>query len=147
MHVHPYGLAGNDMEIKVDVEALEGESTFVGNLKGGKNENTTITGQIKSFDFALSEIGQLYNHTADTVTPTLLDINCEGCEYNLLLQAKKHGFIERVPILLIGWHAYGNDGVGARAWDLCQVRAMLSETHEMVYGLGFGWERWVLRSR
>ncbi|KAL7493004.1 hypothetical protein ACHAWT_002160, partial [Skeletonema menzelii] len=140
MHVHPYGLAENEMEIKVDVEALNGVSTFVGDLKGGKKENTTITGQIKSFDFALSEIGQLYNRTADTVIPTLLDINCEGCEYNLLLQAKKHGFIERVPILLIGWHAYGNDGVGSRAWELCQVRAMLSETHEMVYGLGFGWE-------
>jgi len=147
MHVHPYGLAENEMEIEVDVEALNGVSTFVGDSKGGKKEgNKTITGQIKSFDFALSEIGQLNNRTADTVIPTLLDINCEGCEYDLLLQAKRHGFIERVPILLIGWHAYGDDGVGARAWELCQVRTMLSETHEMVHGLGFGWDRWVLRA-
>jgi len=148
MHVHPYGLAENDMEIKVHINALDGLSTFVGNSVTGKNldEKTTVTGQIRAFDFALSEIGQLHNREADAVIPTLLDINCEGCEYNLLLEAKKHGFIERVPVVLIGWHAYGEDGVGARAWQLCQVRAMLSETHEMAYGLGFGWERWILRA-
>jgi len=146
MHVHPYGLAENDMEIKVDIEALAGVSTFTGESVGGKTAESTVTGQIRSFDFALSEIGQLHNRTADAVIPTLLDINCEGCEYNLLLQAKKHGFIERVPVILIGWHAYGEVGVGARAWELCQVRAMLSETHRMAYGLGFGWERWVLKA-
>eukprot|EP00560_Eucampia_antarctica_P002408 CAMPEP_0197833446 /NCGR_PEP_ID=MMETSP1437-20131217/19074_1 /TAXON_ID=49252 ORGANISM="Eucampia antarctica, Strain CCMP1452" /NCGR_SAMPLE_ID=MMETSP1437 /ASSEMBLY_ACC=CAM_ASM_001096 /LENGTH=745 /DNA_ID=CAMNT_0043437515 /DNA_START=131 /DNA_END=2368 /DNA_ORIENTATION=+ len=148
MHVHPYGLAENDMEIKVHINALNGVSTFVGDLVTSKNldEKTTVTGQIRAFDFALSEIGQLHNREADAVIPTLLDINCEGCEYDLLLEAKKHGFIERVPVVLIGWHAYGEDGVGARAWQLCQVRAMLSETHEMAYGLGFGWERWVLRA-
>jgi len=148
MHVHPYGLAENDIEIKVHINALNGLSTFVGDMAAGKNLDgkTTVTGQIRSFDFALSEIGQLHNREADAVIPTLLDINCEGCEYDLLLEAKKHGFIERVSVVLIGWHAYGKDGVGARAWQLCQVRAMLSETHEMAYGLGFGWERWVLRA-
>jgi len=44
MHVHPYGLAENEMEIKVDVEVLDGISTFVGDTKGEKNEKTTITG-------------------------------------------------------------------------------------------------------
>ena len=146
MYVHPYGLGENETEIMIDIEALDGLSTFVGDSEGDKKDEMTMTGQIKSFDFALSEIGQLHNRTADSVIPTLLDINCEGCEYNLLLQAKKHGFIERVPVILIGWHAYGNDGVGARAWELCQTCTMLSETHEMAYGLGFGWERWVLKS-
>ena len=136
------------MEIKVDIEALDGLSTFVGNSVAGKmnaDAESTVTGQIRSFDFELSEIGQLHNCEADAVISTLLDINCEGCEYDLLLQAKKHGFIERVSVVLIGWHAYGKDGVGARAWELCQVRAMLSETHIMWYGLESGWERWVLR--
>ena len=74
-----------------------------------------------------------------------MDFNYKGYEYDLLFQEKEHAFIDHVPLILIGWHAYGNDGVGTRAWQLCEVRAMLSETHEMASGLGFGWERWVLK--
>ena len=33
-----------------------------------------------------------------------------------------------------------------RAWQTCEIRQMLEETHTMNYGLAFGWERWLLKT-
>lgn len=131
MHIHAYGLADKDGSFLVNPQDLNGESTFIGDSSGG-----TIKANIKNFNQGLADAGGI---------PTLLDVNCEGCEYDFFLQAKQHGFVEKVPVIQIGWHNYGSVGVGVRAWQLCQVRTQLSETHTMVEGLAFGWDRWVLK--
>lgn len=58
---------------------------------------------------------------------------------------KKHGLLDKVSVIQIGWHSYGEIGLGARAWQLCEIRNMLAETHTMTWGLAFGWERWELK--
>ena len=131
MHIHAYGLAAQDSSFGVNPADLAGLSTYIQDSQGG-----SITAYIKNFDFALNEAGG---------PPTLFDVNCEGCEYDLLIQAKKHGFLEQIPYIQIGWHNYGEVGIGTRAWQLCQIRTFLSETHTMVRGLGFGWDRWELK--
>lgn len=131
MKVHEYGIGEKDNVIRVTEDALQGVSTFLADGKGGNIEI-----QIKTFEHALAQ--------SDGI-PTLLQMNCEGCEFDFLPGAKKHGLLDKVSVIQIGWHSYGDVGLGARAWQLCEIRKMLAETHTMTWGLAFGWERWELK--
>jgi len=133
MKVHEYGIGAEDSVIQVTEDDLQGQSTFLADGKGGDIEI-----RIKTFEYALSQ--------SDGI-PTLLHMNCEGCEFDFLPAAKKHGFIDKVPVIQIGWHSYGDVGLGARAWQLCEIRQLLAETHTMTWGLAFGWERWELNKQ
>jgi len=123
MKVHEYGIGEEDSVIRVTEDALQGVSTFLADGKGGDIEI-----QIKTFEHALAQ--------SDGI-PTLLQINCEGCEFDFLPGAKKHGLLDKVSVIQIGWHSYGDIGLGARAWQLCEIRQMLAETHTMTWGLAF----------
>ena len=131
MKVHEYGIGEDDTVIRVTEDALQGESTFLADGQGGDIEI-----KIKTFEHALAK--------SDGI-PSLLHINCEGCEWDFLPGAKKHGLLDKVSVIQIGWHSYGKIGLGARAWQLCEIRNMLAETHTMTWGLAFGWDRWELK--
>lgn len=69
-----------------------------------------------------------------------------GCEWTLVPDLVHTGFVAHVAVVQIGFHNYGGGGVGARGVQLCAIRDMLSQTHDMVQGTPFAWERWVLRA-
>jgi FkbM family methyltransferase len=133
MTIHTYGIGKEDSSFSVSEEALKGQATYIADQSGG-----SIQAQIKSFDYALEDSEGI---------PTLLHMNCEGCEWQFLEDAKKHGFLNKVPVIQVGWHNYGDVGLGARVWQLCELREMLSETHVMSSGLAFGWDRWELKDK
>jgi len=135
VHTHDYGLAKEDGLFKVQAAILKGQSTYIGDSKGG-GENL-VSAVIKSFDFAVKEAGG---------KPTLLHMNCEGCEWDLLPGAVESGFIEDIAVIQIAFHNYGDVGLGKRAIEYCKIRKQLSRTHDLVNGaVPFGWERWVLK--
>jgi FkbM family methyltransferase len=140
MTIHSYGIGKSDTTFSVSDAVLKGQATFITN--DGNDNNTTGGGanvaEIKSFDRVLGQIGSI---------PTLLHMNCEGCEWEFLVDAKEHGFLDAVPVIQVGWHNYGEVGLGARVWQLCELRQMLSETHTMTNGLAFGWDRWERRKQ
>jgi len=136
--VRPFGIGATDTNFKVSREALQGDngvSTFLGDSASASGD---IDIQIQSFDTVLA--------LPSLQIPTLMQMNCEGCEWTVLPEALQHGWLKQVPIIQIGWHSYGAVGVGARAWELCHIRHELSKTHTMDYGLAFGWERWSLKT-
>jgi FkbM family methyltransferase len=138
MHLHNYGLANKDTSFFIGEDVIAGQSTFLGAKKTKMQRNgTAIPIQIMSFDTAVQHAGGK--------KPTLLHINCEGCEWDLLLQAVQTGFIRHIEVLQFGTHNYGSVGLGARVWQLCEIRSLLSRTHRMQSGVPFGWERWLLR--
>ena len=176
MHTHNYGLASEDGEIRVSSSVLKGQSTYIGDgdsaincgahyaskcagcpqghgeawcngqciWKEGQcteseaaNFTRIITANIKSFDFAVKEAGS---------KPTLLHMNCEGCEWDLLPQALESGFISDIPVIQVGFHNYGQVGLGKRVLEYCDIRQKMSQTHRLVDGaVPFAWERWVLK--
>jgi FkbM family methyltransferase len=134
MTIHKFGIGNTDASFNITNDVLQGKngvSTFLGDASGGDIEI-----QIKSFDYALSHSNGI---------PTMIQMNCEGCEWTVIPEALKHGWLQKVSIIQIGWHSYGKVGIGARAWQLCEIREMLSRTHVMDYGLAFGWERWSIK--
>jgi len=136
VHTHNYGLAKEDGGFKVTDSIIKGQSTYIGDSKeseGGEG----VTAVIKSFDYAVREAG---------AKPTLLHMNCEGCEWTLLPGAVESGFIQDIPVIQIGFHNYGNVGLGKRVIEYCEIRQQLNHTHDLVDGaVPFGWERWVLK--
>jgi FkbM family methyltransferase len=140
MTVHEYGIGKVDTTFTVSHISLQGQATYLGSdTKKTANNQGDLTAQIKSFDYAIKD--------ADGI-PTVLHMNCEGCEWDFLTDAKEHGFLNSVPVVQIGWHNYGDEthGLGPRTWRLCQLRYMLSQTHNLTNGLAFGWDRWELLS-
>lgn len=142
MTVHGYGIGKADTTFPVPESLLAGQATYIAD-KDKNNSNSgsgggVVTATIKSFDNTIDAAHGI---------PTLLHMNCEGCEWEFLVDAKQHGFIEKVPVVQIGWHNYGEVGMGTRVWQLCEIREMLSETHIMRSGLAFGWDRWELKKK
>ncbi len=79
--------------------------------------------------------------------PTLLHMNCEGCEWDLLSQdlERENSFVSDIPVIQIGFHNYGEVGLGKRALEYCDIRKKMSRTHRLVGAVPFAWERWVLK--
>lgn len=134
MHLHNYGISKDDGSFNVSSSVLKGQSTFIGDSKQANvNTGDISTVVIKNFDFAVNDAGG---------KPTLLHMNCEGCEWTLLPGAVESGFIKDIPIIQISFHNYGESGLGQRVIDYCTIRAMLSQTHNRTKGVPFAWERW-----
>eukprot|EP00586_Coscinodiscus_wailesii_P010232 CAMPEP_0172497958 /NCGR_PEP_ID=MMETSP1066-20121228/107532_1 /TAXON_ID=671091 /ORGANISM="Coscinodiscus wailesii, Strain CCMP2513" /LENGTH=219 /DNA_ID=CAMNT_0013271011 /DNA_START=603 /DNA_END=1262 /DNA_ORIENTATION=+ len=131
--LHNYGIDSHDATFSVSKAALKGEGTYLGN----GNDVGGIPIKIKSFDNAVEDAGGIY--------PTLFHVNCEGCEWDMLSNLLRLKSFRKIPIIQFGTHNYGKT-VGERAWELCRIREKLAESHVMVYGIAFGWERWVLKT-
>ena len=142
MSVHPYGFGAEAQEFSLPAAALQGESTYIADFDksaagADATDEASLMARIVTFETALEEAGGQY--------PTLMHLNCEGCEWEFLPQAHKAGFLQRVEVIQIGTRYYGDAGLGPRVWQLCEIRHLLSLTHDMEWGMGFAWERWVRR--
>mmetsp|Transcript_26873 Transcript_26873/g.40823 ORF Transcript_26873/g.40823 Transcript_26873/m.40823 type:complete len:355 (+) Transcript_26873:148-1212(+) len=159
MHLHNYGLGGNHFQFPVSSDMLKNQATYIGDAAASaaaadndesspsqqqqqqsqqKDGDTTAT--IQTFAYAVNDAGGN--------KPTVLHMNCEGCEWDLLQQAMDTNFLQDIPVIQIGFHNYGSVGLGARAIEYCQLRLQLSKTHTLVPGaVPFAWERWVLVKR
>ena len=173
------GLSDTQVVFAVDDASLQGQATFLGdqaaaaaaavaaaaqnnnyNIKNNPREQQGQTTQpmqakLVSFETAVADAGGR--------KPTLLHMNCEGCEWDMLTQMAETGFLQGIPVLQIGWHNYGRDasrppprttsssssngsnGMGSRVWQQCQIHALLERTHRMEWGVAFGWARWILK--
>lgn len=135
MKIHNFGIGATEAKFNVTAEDLQGVSTFL--MDGATMASIAeIEIVIKTFDTALSQSSGI---------PDMVQMNCEGCEWTVLPEAIQHGWLKKVHVIQIAWHSYGKIGLGARAWQTCEIRQLLEETHTMAYGLAFGWERWLLK--
>lgn len=137
MATHNYGLGKDTFKFMIDPSTLKDEGTFLKNSEGG-----TIEAKIESFDYAIQDCGGK--------PPSVLQMNCEGCEWLLIPQAIEAKFLDKVPIIQIATHNYPireneTQSIGRRVWQLCEMRGMLNVTHKMTMGVPFAWERWELR--
>lgn len=73
----------------------------------------------------------------------LLQINCEGGEYEIVPRLAETGWLARIDHLLVQFHLVGPSPESARQ----EIRRRLSETHEEVFCYPFVWEYWRLKSK
>merc|ERR1719193_2586138 len=81
---------------------------------------------------------------------TLLHVNCEGCEYNVIPLMP----LENITYVQIGTHmgtmgkmeAVTPEAIQGSITQYCALHLKLFETHRLVFGLPWVWERWERRS-
>lgn len=131
IRIHNYGLGGQTVTTKIHEDEIRGQSTFIQTQDGADGGRGQIEIQVKSLTETIHDIG----------LPTMLHLNCEGCEWQLLEAALHDGYLQKISVVQIGWHNYGSH-IGVRAWQLCDLRYRLGRTHRLVSGVAFGWDRW-----
>ena len=172
IYLHNYGIGKENRTFFVQDDSLKHQSTYIGDslsMTTTTMTNNTTTpdsstsssqyhvAQIYSFDYAIQD--------SNSIPPTLLHLNCEGCEWEFIKDAIHDGFInhEQPQIIQIGYHNYGGDdkeeeeeeggmirygsGLGNRVLEYCEIRSLLELTHDLVFTVPFGWERWVLKKQ
>jgi len=72
----------------------------------------------------------------------LMNVNCEGGEYELLPRLIEAGWLARVTRLQIQFHRLGPDYRSAAD----AIRAAIDRTHERTFHFPFVWEGWRLRA-
>ena len=99
----------------------------------------------KKIPLEIIEASTVFNNvTEGTGDLDLLHINCEGCEYEMLENIIKAGLHRRIKIIQFGTHFFPE--VPRLTERYCAIRSDLSQSHQMVYGTAFAWERWDRKS-
>ena len=73
----------------------------------------------------------------------LLHVNCEGCEWEMFDNLIETKVLETVRSVQFSSHYFPQ--VPNLLGRYCRVKEYLKQTHSMVYGQSFGWERWDMR--
>jgi len=123
VEVYPYGLGKTSREIFFDISG-DGTHPSSGGLKG----------QVKSFTSVLVEL------KIDRVD--LLQINCEGCEWEVLEAA-----IETIHVfhhIQVQFHQNA-DWVENKLERYAKIQDRLTQTHELVFDHPWIWQLWRLK--
>jgi len=134
--IHEYGIGSNSMQLQISENRIRGQGTDISSEEISENHHNGLLVNLTIKSFSEAEV------EADGL-PTLLHLNCEGCEYDLLKQAATSWSLAKIPVIQIGWHNYGD--LGLRVWQTCEIREQLSKTHQLTAGAAFGWDRWLRR--
>ena len=132
-----YGIDAEEQSLAMPKSVLHGDASYIADSATSEAADTFQV-KIQSFPKALAEAGG--------AVPTLFHVNCEGCEWSMMLNLLKRGQLKDVKVIQFATHNYGEVGVGRRALELCEIRQLLNVTHEAVFSQAFAWERWVARN-
>lgn len=143
-------------QLKSSMKALEGKTTFqFFNFGLGKNyskvainENADGTSLFhpnkltnsKSID-VVNVIDIFVYLGVACVDVDLLNINCEGCEFEVLEMLAATNLIEKVVNIQFQPH-YMYKEVGSYSCRYCRLVELLSRTHELSYRFNVIWEMW-----
>lgn len=142
--LYNFGLGSNDRIIHLAPEDLGidgGLGTF--GMVDNK-ENQKIPLKIREGAAVLRDI-MTSAETGKTVTIDLLHVNCEGCEWEMFENLIEAGVMKTIRSMQFSSHYFSPSQVPDLLARYCMIRDSLRQTHYMVYGQSFGWERWDLR--
>lgn len=133
--VHKYGLGASNRIVELLESEVLGQSTF--GMKGSENveEEEIIELPIRK---TADVIKNITSNTPGNID--LLHVNCEGCEWEMLENIIKENLHHQIRIIQFSSHFFPQvEGITSR---YCKIQEKLRESHEMVYGQSWGWERW-----
>jgi hypothetical protein len=129
-------------EIIIGDNDVHGQATFI--MEGAaKKQTEDAAGRIRMqvVDGAKEITALLADLRASQVD--ILHINCEGCEWELLLHLAQLSMFHLFAILQVSFHNYGERGIGGLLPKYCIIREALLQTHIPIVVMPFAWERWV----
>ena len=137
VRVLPYGLGGADYRANVSIPHRRGGggggSTSTFRVKGAR----TVEIQIRNATAVFHELG-LTSSMID-----LIQINCEGCEYEVLEAFLFAGLLPRFRNIQVQFHYLSS--IPNMEMRYCLVAQALSSTHRLTHRRSFVWENWQLQ--
>lgn len=127
--IYDYGLGGKTKFIKGI--KVEGESTFAMSSRSQSGETVFIRDVLSVF------VEKKYAQVS------LLHMNCEGCEWELLERLISANLLPFINILQIGTHLFPE--ISNIKFRYCEIESKLALSHTKVFQQYFGWERWSLK--
>eukprot|EP00040_Diaphanoeca_grandis_P044485 m.271047 g.271047 ORF g.271047 m.271047 type:complete len:354 (+) comp93304_c0_seq1:109-1170(+) len=142
VHIHQFALAKTEGNIRMAYRSMnDAAAKFLQpneTLDRGWQEATIETVPMKTFHTALEDMG-----VSDI---TLMNVNIEGVEYELLDALLTSGTHTRIRNIQVQFHVHAGIDVDDRPMKRCRMRKILSRTHELVYNFDWVWEQWSLKT-
>jgi len=133
------GLGKDDRIVEA---SIEGQSTF-GMQKTSKKKEVNIEKlKIVKTSVALRGILNVRQEKGLDTEISLMHMNCEGCEWELLEDLLEDPeLVKKVKCLQISAH-YFPEWVANQNKRYCKIREQLRLTHKLAWGVPYAWERW-----
>jgi len=129
-NVHPFGLGEKNKVAYLYIPG-GGDSAYMFDQPGPDRERIQI-------QEAAPAINKLVLRSDTSLSVTLLHINCEGCEWEVLESLRT--VYSRFEHIAIQWH--GNSRQPNRMQRWCQIRGNLTKTHKLTFWANWVWEHW-----
>lgn len=145
---HSYGLSGSSMMIDIDYGKInKGQGLSLVDKQMNINMHRGYKLVVRDVAEVLFELKILRESNVQS-NPingqlTVLHVNCEGCEYDVLERLVDANLIKYIRYVQFGSHRPLSIQ-STIAERYCSLQKKLSKTHRMDYGLPWAWERWVL---
>lgn len=144
VEIHGVGLGNRSRTVRVSAEDLIGEGTFIMDSGGGDTDGKLEIQVVDAYE-ELSKYAKATEASSNKAKIDLLQVNCEGCEWEMFVRLIQTNVLQHVGVLQISFHNYGSERIGALLPQYCLIREALEKTHDKVVAAPFAWERWVLR--
>ena len=144
-HIYPFGLSNQSMFISIDERAfVEGQGL---SLTGSQQSTFGRKYELIVRDVAdiLFEFKVLTKETSSIKGElSLLHVNCEGCEYDVIERLLATDLVVHVRHLQFGSHrpTHIQSTVAER---YCSLQVSLNASHTQLFGVPWSWERWTNR--
>ncbi len=125
VHIYDFGLANENKELEISLSG-DASSTHINSKKTEKIKLQSIVDFIKK------------NNIQNI---SLIKINIEGGEFDLLPALLEDDIINHIENLQIQFHTFIENAEAKRE----EIRYKLSKTHELTYDYYFIWENWKLK--
>lgn len=138
--LHSVGLGADDRVVQLSKDSVRGHGTFAMEGHNGADGSFPLM-IVDAATMSRKVMAQHYKQEVD-----LLHINCEGCEWELLMRLMATNMLGSFRFIQISFHNYGKEGIGKLLPQYCLIREALERTHGKIVAIPFGWERWARRS-
>lgn len=133
------GISNKDGQTTFIVAGRHGEGT-VNNSHSASTWGEKITVQLRDVHGVLTQIQQQTGQVPDVAT-----INCEGCEYDVLGRMSEMGWLGKIRLVQMSWHAVA--GISNRVQRRCAIEQVLWQHYEPEWHSLYGWQAWKLKVR
>jgi len=145
-HVYPFGLSNRSYFVNINEMTLsQGQSLSLTN-----RDQLTSDQHYKLIVRDVAEIlfeFKILKKEASTIKNelSLLHMNCEGCEYDVIERLLTTGLIKYIRHLQFGSHRPIEMQLTVTD-RYCFLQSSLNLSHDRVFGIPWGWERWTRRN-
>jgi len=136
VQIFHYGIASESGTAHIVLEGAQGSASSQFNIanEAGKQEEGELV--------YMRTMTQVMLETKVT-NIDLLNINCEGCEFNILESLVEQNVLPNITHIQVQFHpGIIKDGSARR----CRIREYLIKTHYESYNIEWIWERWTRRT-